>query len=209
LGGIVKTRASKNGPLRPADGLEKTLVSSTIRLLKEKTASDITFRQIAEEAGVSHMAPYRYFKNKHDIFYKIAEIGFERLAVELEKAIAEFPLDIEKQGYAAARNYFRFASEQAEYFEVMYGPSPINPSELVDKVPAVKRTLDVLMRVINNCQLVGLLPKNGNAEKFAVILWSTVHGYTVLYLNNSFLKIADPEQMIDSAVRSILKGLSA
>ena len=48
------------------------LIEAAIRLLKDQTAQEVSFRQIAEEAGVPEGSAYHFYANKYDLFGAVA-----------------------------------------------------------------------------------------------------------------------------------------
>jgi len=47
----------------------------------------VSLREVAKLAGVSHAAAYRHFKDKEHLFACIAELGFRRLADNVESIL--------------------------------------------------------------------------------------------------------------------------
>ncbi|MGC4051803.1 MAG: helix-turn-helix domain-containing protein [Paludibaculum sp.] len=58
----------------------------SLELIREGGPAGFTLREVARRAGVSHAAPYRHFRDKDDLLAAIAEDGFRRLAVEIQRA---------------------------------------------------------------------------------------------------------------------------
>ncbi len=54
-------------------GLRDTLIEAPLSELREKSSAEISLRQVARRAGVSHTAPYRHFKDMAALLAAIAE----------------------------------------------------------------------------------------------------------------------------------------
>jgi|GEM_PF-1701358 len=182
--------------------LPDKIVSAAVELLESYSVSEITFRDIAAHAGVSHMAPYRYFKTKEALYEKIAEVGFEKLTSTLNQALTEHPLDPRKQLQNSALAYLRFVKEHIEYMDFMFSRRHGNfdESELVKK--ASDKTIQAHLTLIHNCQLKGIFSEKQEALRLAAIIWSYVHGFAVLKANHA-------SEEFENDTKAFLIGLEA
>ena len=57
------------------------LCAAATRRFAEAGYGGVTLRGLAAELGVSPMTPYRYFRNKEDIFGAVRDAAFERLGL--------------------------------------------------------------------------------------------------------------------------------
>src|SRR5215471_4903820 len=91
----------------------KKAIRVATRLFARDGYAAVTLRAIAEGLGTSHMAPYRYFENKAEIFAMVRADAFHRFAGEQEEAFAssEDPLARLVSMRAA---YVRFALEHPD-----------------------------------------------------------------------------------------------
>ena len=80
--------------------LKKALIDSGVEILSEKGIKNLSLREAARRAGVSHTAPYRHFEDKDALLAAIAEEGFLRLIQKLEAGIAKYPNNPLQRHYA-------------------------------------------------------------------------------------------------------------
>ncbi|MCL7021084.1 TetR family transcriptional regulator, partial [Vibrio vulnificus] len=66
--------------------LRATLLEAAERSLRENGAEQLSLRELAREAGVSHAAPRRHFADRQALLDALAESGFARLGAELRTA---------------------------------------------------------------------------------------------------------------------------
>src|ERR1700744_1571484 len=75
--------------------LRDTLLAEAERTLREQGVDQLSLRDLARQAGVSHAAPRRHFADRQALLDALAGAGFTRLADEvaaaLEAAGAGFP----------------------------------------------------------------------------------------------------------------------
>lgn len=88
----------------------------------------LSLRELARQAGVSHAAPARHFRDKTDLFTALATEGF-RLLAEANTAPEE-PIPLGSAGLA----YLRFALAHPAHFMIMNRPDLYDPddAELID-----------------------------------------------------------------------------
>jgi AcrR family transcriptional regulator len=91
--------------------LRTALLAEAERTLREQGIGQLTLRDLARQAGVSHAAPRRHFADRQALLDALAEAGFLRLGDELRAAIESAGDDYETQLRAAATAYIRFATQ--------------------------------------------------------------------------------------------------
>src|SRR4051812_26419852 len=74
--------------------LREALLDAGERALESGGAANLSLRELARAAGVSHAAPRRHFADKQALLDALAVAGFERLGTALDAAAArgdDFP----------------------------------------------------------------------------------------------------------------------
>ena len=59
--------------------LRSALLDAALTVINEAGSSQLTIREVARRAGVSHTAPYRHFADKDELIVAVVEQGFELL----------------------------------------------------------------------------------------------------------------------------------
>jgi AcrR family transcriptional regulator len=89
--------------------VRRLVLDAAIAIITSTGAESLSMREVARQAGVSHQAPYHYFKDRSGIFAAISEEGFQRLA----QAFREVSNTANSTGESAAKlgfqAYVRFA----------------------------------------------------------------------------------------------------
>src|SRR5690349_14243455 len=109
---VASTRSYHHGNLRA------TLLEHAETALA--AGNDLSLRELARQAGVSHGAPRRHFADKQALLDALALDGFERLGRELRAAIDDAGEDFEARLAALAGAYVRFATRHATLLELMF-----------------------------------------------------------------------------------------
>src|SRR3954471_6844004 len=108
------TRRYHHGNLRSA------LLASAERVVRERGPGELSRRELAREAGVSHAAPRRHFADKQALLDALALDGYERLGRALARAVDGAGERFDGRLAALARAYVRFAGEHAALLELMF-----------------------------------------------------------------------------------------
>ena len=144
--------------------LKKTLIEAGVTILGEEGIKNLSLREAARRAGVSHTAPYRHFEDKDALLAAIAEEGFHRLILKLEEGIARHPTNPLQRHYAIGEAYVQFALENPNHLQVMFG----NVFEDYKKYPTLKeaseKSFGLLVETIKDCQKAGIVKKTNSLQ---------------------------------------------
>ncbi|MCZ8238067.1 MAG: TetR/AcrR family transcriptional regulator [Leptospiraceae bacterium] len=177
--------------------LENSLIKSSLFLLKDKKATDLSLREIAKSAGVSHTAVYRHFKDKESLFNKIAAIGFDRLAVYQANA-ATHGEDSKDSFRRAGLAYIKFSLRFPGWYQLMFQRRYIQPDAILKR--AMIRSYSVLVQLSKDY----IKDKNLSVDpkEYAMYAWSIVHGYSSLAIDSDF------PQANAKSMQSTVRGLA-
>jgi len=163
--------------------LKNALIEAGATVLAREGPSALSLRRVAQEAGVSHAAPYAHFADKPALIAAIATEGYRRLYEVLLETIEAQKGRPARQLHAAAAAYVTFALEHPNLFKVTM-------SQVVEKhrqyrafVEISNRCFALLLRLVRTNQVAGILEKAPPALA-AVSLWSSIHGLATLLLED-------------------------
>ena len=163
--------------------LPNALLAAVAEIVEEKGAANVSLREAARRAGVSHSAPAHHFGDKEGMLAAFAERGFEILGDEMATAVQDAggsALD-HLAGVGAA--YVRFAVDRTPYFDVMFRSGIDTPSHEHLYARATS-TLAVLIGAVDD-----LISEGGYTEvdprHLTVYFWSLAHGLASLAVDKS------------------------
>ena len=124
LEGMLPLSTSKieEGPPAPYHhgDLRRALLAAGGRLLEQRGPRQVSLREVARVAGVSHNAPYRHFDSREALLAALAAEGFEALGAQMERATEG------KEGFERLRalgvTYIAFARARPAVYLLMFGP---------------------------------------------------------------------------------------
>ena len=164
--------------------LPNALLAAVAEIVEEKGAANVSLREAARRAGVSHSAPAHHFGDKEGMLAAFAERGFEILrreaATALESAAGRSALD---RLAAVGAAYVRFAVDHTPYFDVMFRSGIDTPSH-EHLYARAANALAVLMSAVDD-----LISEGGYTEvdprHLTVYFWSLAHGLASLAVDKS------------------------
>jgi AcrR family transcriptional regulator len=184
------TRSYHHGDLRQA------VLTAALAVLGESGPAQLSLRDLARRAGVSHAAPAHHFGDKAGLLTAVAAQGYHLLADTLTAA-QQSSADFLEVGVA----YVRFAVDHRAHFEVMFRPDLYHPDD-PEVAAARQRAADALYGGVRSVAATGRGP---DIPLAGVAAWSLVHGFATLWLNHALPPtLGDDPETAARAVAAIL-----
>src|SRR5687768_13073839 len=110
---------TKERQQRERDRTRDAILTAARDLFVSEGYLNVSMRKIAERIEYSPAALYSYFPSKDDIFFALAEEGFQRLAGDIQTALGGIgdPLERLRRGLSA---FYDFSKVNPEYFALMF-----------------------------------------------------------------------------------------
>jgi AcrR family transcriptional regulator len=164
------TRSYHHGNLRLA------LLDAAAAEVQAVGASQLSLRELARRAGVSHAAPAHHFKDKRGLFTALAAEGFRMLHERTSEALTH-PNALVGTG----RCYVEFALDHPGHFAVMFDVSLLDADD-----PDYERergaAFEVLFEAIRRATRVS---EDDELARQTVAAWLAVHGLATLWLSGN------------------------
>ena len=165
--------------------LRTALLASAAVELRDFGVAGFSLRRVAERAGVSRAAPYRHFRDREEILSALIHDTQRAFTAALRAARER------ERGSSLARlariseAYLDFARSNPERLSLMFSepgmaavaryPAPPERSAAADF-----DSFGVLEETVKECQADGILDPGGNTGALAILIWSMVHGLSVI-----------------------------
>ena len=193
----MTARAYHHGNLRSA------LLDRAERTVRERGAESLSLRELARDVGVSHGAPRRHFPDRAALLEALAENGFDRLARELEGAVAEAGPRFDARLQALARAYVGFATRDASLLELMFAAKHRGEAEAVRA--AGDRAFAIPLAAIEAGRQAGEIVDD-EPEAVALAAFAMLQGLAWM-ATGGMLADADPDAVVADATERLLAGL--
>jgi len=183
--------------------LYQTLLNVGEQALAEMPVDQVTWREIARRAGVSHAAPKHHFASLGHLLAEIAARGFKRFMAELaEAADGAASQSPATRLMAMGRAYFLFAQENPAAYQLMFGqrePMVMTP-RLID---ASFESWDQMVSA------VAAITGHTRAAAGAMHVWSSIHGLSLLRLAQRVPPDVPMHSMLEGQMLMLIEGLKA
>ncbi|WP_308250491.1 TetR/AcrR family transcriptional regulator [Nonomuraea rhizosphaerae] len=182
--------------------LRETLLAAAERSLRRHGADQLSLRELAREAGVSHAAPRRHFPDRQALLDALAEAGFARLDQELRAALGGVGEEFEPRLHAMAVAYLRFATEDAALLELMFAGKHREGADRL--VAAAAAPFGLMHDLIAQGQAQGLL-EPGDPQQVGIVFFATLQGIATL-VNGNLVVPELLDGIVETAVGQFVRG---
>ncbi len=189
-----------------SEDLRERVLRASVALIEEEGLANLSMREVARRAGVSHQAPYHYFSDREAILAAVAERGFELLGERLTEARQKATSATEALELAGVA-YITFACDYPAHFRMMFRPELVKLSDHHEVDGCADSAFKHVPELVIDCMKQGYLP-NVSVESISALLWSVAHGCACLLLDGPLLeKIPTFGQNREQAVRDMTQTL--
>jgi AcrR family transcriptional regulator len=161
--------------------VRRQVLDAAIKIIETTGAESLSMREVARQAGVSHQAPYHYFKDRSGIFAAISQEGFTALANAFRQVHAEGTLATTSPAKTGLTAYLRFAREHVGHFRVMFRVEISGLSSHPAAKQCAEEAFAELLTMV--ARTIGHSADPQDALTFALTLWSQAHGLATLLLD--------------------------
>ncbi|MDS1272396.1 TetR/AcrR family transcriptional regulator [Lipingzhangella sp. LS1_29] len=183
--------------------LRATLLANAERALAERGPGALSLRELAREAGVSHAAPGRHFRDKQALLDALALNGFQRLNDALARASTDGQ-DARSRMGSLARAYLSFARDNAALLDLMYTRK--HDSDIPEQLTgAIDSVLTTVVHCITEGQRRGEVT-DGDPTTIAYTIAATLHGFSALTPNQEMT--AQRDAWLDEVIALLFTGIS-
>lgn len=177
--------AAESGRQRKGDGAARLLAAAR-DLLDAHGADHVTVRETARRAGVSHAAPANHFADRRTLLSALAAQDFEELAELVEAATDSLPPASLFRARAMADAVLKYAMRHPQRYRLLWR---------ADQLHIASAPLHEAMEQLYTNLLATTGDNPGNdvepSTSRSLALWSLIHGYVSLTIDNLFSLQAD------------------
>ncbi len=189
--------------------LRRALIEAAARLMRDEGIDGLSLRKLADQVGVSRMAPYHYFPDKHALLCALAALGFQDLTALIEAVRIEPGARLDKDLRRFVRAYIHFATTHPEQYELMFGRTIWKNGVATPELRAVAwQSFRRYVERVRELASAGTGRRSTRSLRVAQASWATLHGLCRLLIDGIYLDRSDMEAVSDEAVRLLWTGLA-
>ena len=189
--------------------LKQALLQETVRILREEGDEGLSLRRLASNLGVSRTAPYNHFENKESLLRAVAEDGFMRFEQTMQSVRKKHRGQGGKEiTRALVKAYVKFARNNREYYDLMYGGRSWRSNEQSDSLKGVARSIlrnDI--ERLKRGQQRGDIAEQVDAVRYAQMYWGTLHGISRLLLDGVYTDSASVNKLCETTAEMLWRQL--
>jgi AcrR family transcriptional regulator len=194
---------SEKAPYHHGD-LRETLLLAAEQALEQLPLQEVTLREIARRAGVSHAAPKHHFTSLGALLAEVAARGFSEFYETLDGAMRRSTnQSAEARLTAMIREYLHFANNFPGKYGLMFGKR----EHVVATTPNLAKAMFMAWEQLE--LQVAAVVGQGQASLGATTVWSSVHGLAMLRLDRKLPPHINPELALEALTRTVVAGLRA
>ena len=171
------------------------MLAAGLSLLEQRGPAQVSLREAARVAGVSHNAPYRHFDSREALLAALATDGFEALGTAMERA-GEGKEGLERLR-ALGIAYIAFARERPAVYLLMFGPELEK-----DGFPALKTVAERSFESLR--QAINAVAPEAARRAGAIGAWALVHGLSHLIADRQLPQDLAADDKLDTLIETIL-----
>ncbi len=190
--------------------LRQVLMDEAAMMIKEEGEKALSMRKLAARAGVSRTAPYHHFADKQALLCAIAEEGFRRfnLIGESNQFDEDGVLALSTQ-LNFVRNYIKFARENAQYYDLMFGGHLWKSQQLTDSLTReAHASFRRYVEKLREWREQGRVLSSVDPLRFAQVSWSTLHGMSRLLIDGIYMDDAAIDPICENAAEMFWQQLT-
>lgn len=160
--------------------LRAQLIAAVRDLVETQGPDGFSVAEAARRAGVSSAAPYKHFKDRHEILRGVVAEAMDRLRAAMEAAAAAHPPGSHEAVAAVGLAYVDFARAGPGVFRLVFGLTE-GHENAPDLLAKGEGCFGVVVQAAAAC--LGLPPDAAQVQRRAYLLWSFVHGHSFLTID--------------------------
>jgi len=183
--------------------LRATLLASAERLLADVGPAELSLRELARQAGVSHGAPRQHFPDKRALLDALAVQGFDRLGTELDTALRGRTGPFADRVEVFAEAWVGFATAHPALLELMFASK--NRPAAAELRAVADRAFALPSAMITKAQLDGEIT-GGDSDRVAMAIFATLQGLAALVTSGMSGDRPVPA-LVGDTIRTLVDGL--
>jgi AcrR family transcriptional regulator len=178
--------------------VRRLVLDAALDIITTSGAESLSMREVARRAGVSHQAPYHYFKDRSGIFAAISEEGFTALASAF-RDVNHSTTAPAKAGFIA---YLGFARNNVGHFRVMFRNDICGLATHDFAALAAEDAFSELLLMVS--RTIGVSADEADQLTFAIMLWSQAHGLATLVLDGPLMNRLPATADVEAQIQAVI-----
>lgn len=185
----------------PPSDLRESVLRAATEYVAKHGPDGLSIRQVANDAGVSHQAPYHHFGDRGAIFAAIAIEGFQGLSDAMTSAIEKAAPS--ERALAIGEAYVEFALRRRGHFRVMFRDDLCSHDD-----PELRKAADAAFEILLSeaRHVAGPRAPEDETRLRAITMWSVAHGLASLLIDGPIHRKLGTLRNQKALIRGVLES---
>lgn len=199
---------SKERQLRAREATRRAILDAALELFVADGYAQVSIRNIANRVEYSPGAIYSYFSSKDDIFFALAEEGFQLLgAARIAAAPSDDPLEEVRRAFW---RFYEFSKDHPEYFALVFLDRHVpRISRAYERFAFMSEMKERILAQIQRAIDAGHFPPTLHPSVAMRLLSSSILGIAAMRLSSRLAPGEDADGLARDAIDAMIAGLQA
>lgn len=183
------------------NAMRQKLLALALAIYRAEGLDAISFRRLAEAAGISHTLPYRYFDSKEALLVALRVLCTQRFEAHVracEAVTAPPALRIR----SVAEAYVSFVEKHAAEYQLIFSTHQPPPDQYPELLAARRSLFDHAVDVVQAGIDAGML--RGDARALTHLFWLSLHGLMSLHVAGQLVHGCQLADLVEPLVARII-----
>jgi AcrR family transcriptional regulator len=194
---------------RDREAVARAILDAARELFVIEGYANVSIRKIAERIEYSPAAIYGYFSSKDDIFFALAEEGFQLLGTPADRSSTDRndPLDDLRQAFW---RLYEFSKQHPQYFALMFVDREVpRISQEYERFGFVREVKSRVIDLVRACVDAGVFPPSTKPFAAFRVISMAMFGVAVMRLSGRMAPGEDPDALARDVLETVIGGLRA
>jgi AcrR family transcriptional regulator len=193
---------------RDREAVRRAILDAAKELFVREGYQNVSIRKIAELVEYSPAAIYSYFPSKDDIFFAIAEEGFQLLYGDRTQFSELETLRPVERLRAIFWGFYQFSCKHPQYFALMFVDRSVpRVGREYERFSFAREMKAHLIAQVQQCQEEGVFPPDVVPSAIFRVLTAGLVGVAVLRMSDRLAPGEDPDELARDVLDVTIAGL--
>ena len=193
---------------REKEQLRQQILSAARELFVNEGYENVSMRKIANKIEYSPTTIYLYFKDKTDLLDSVCKETLLNLLETLEQLKRDTTDPVETLR-KSGRAYIEFGLKYPQDYKLTFVIRPQFQKDLgLEEGSIGEKVFNYLREMVSECIRQQIF-RQMDVETTGQVMWSAVHGVTLLLIDFPDFPWTERDQLIDTVIQTTIAGLKA
>jgi len=191
--------------------VRESCIVHAMEILDREGLAQLSLRKVAKAIGVSHNAPYRWFKTREDLLVAVTIRIFDEIQMLLRSVLDHPSGNASEDFMTTARTYYDYARKHPNKYRLIAGGAITNSSNYPELLQKALETLRIIHDFLDEHKQTGVFNLD-DTIRMSMHFISAIHGFCSLAIEGRFDLLGqdtfDLDKQFEYTVQQLIKNIS-